>query len=395
MAGDHAAAVRRRVQSDFRGNATANRAAGHSLWPVSSCLYGVHDTGLSGSRGIARSGPAGIVFTMNGTATLPLPRSKQAGTTPLCAGPALAADQMDRIRREMVLNFCKWDPQVEDVSTLAPFPLFINRYDWDELAYLAEQLTAELLAAEVELLKRPELHRLLGIPRRLRRMLARINETKPTPAAVRAMRFDFHWTTDGWQISEVNSDVPGGFSEASEFTRMMQEAIKDTAVPGNPSAEWTNAICEQTAGKPVALLSAPGFMEDQQVISYLSRKLLARGVEAYSATPQQLLWSDGQATLQIQAFHGQIGAIVRFYQGEWIVTLPQKHWIPLFVGGKTPVTNPAAAILSESKRFGLIWDRLKTPLPAWRKLLPESRDPRDVSWRSDDGWLLKLSLIHI
>src|SRR5947207_3391973 len=35
--------------------------------------------------------------------------------------------------------------------------------------------------------------------------------------------FDFHYTTQGWRISEANSDVPGGFSEASYFTGMMAE----------------------------------------------------------------------------------------------------------------------------------------------------------------------------
>ena len=33
---------------------------------------------------------------------------------------------------------------------------------------------------------------------------------------IRLMRYDFHPTRDqGWMISEVNSDVPGGFAEAS------------------------------------------------------------------------------------------------------------------------------------------------------------------------------------
>jgi len=35
------------------------------------------------------------------------------------------------------------------------------------------------------------------------------------------MRFDFHWTTEGFRISEVNADVPGGFSESSAFPALM------------------------------------------------------------------------------------------------------------------------------------------------------------------------------
>jgi hypothetical protein len=61
----------------------------------------------------------------------------------------------------------------------------------------------------------------------------------------------------------------------------------------------------------------------------------------------------------------------------------------LLVGGKTPVGNPGSAILTESKRFPLVWDQLRTPLPTWRRFLPDTRDPRDAPWRTDDAWLLK------
>lgn len=40
---------------------------------------------------------------------------------------------------------------------------------------------------------------------------------------VRLIRFDFHPTTDGWSVSEVNSDVPGGLlMEASVLPRIAQ-----------------------------------------------------------------------------------------------------------------------------------------------------------------------------
>jgi hypothetical protein len=46
-------------------------------------------------------------------------------------------------------------------------------------------------------------------------------------------------------------------------------------------------------------------------------------------------------------------------------------------------------VLSESKRLPLVWERLKTPLPTWRRLLPETRELREAPWAGDDGWLLK------
>jgi hypothetical protein len=63
-------------------------------------------------------------------------------------------------------------------------------------------------------------------------------------------------------------------------------------------------------------------------------------------------------------------------------------------GGKTPVLNSIAAMVSESKRFPLTWDKLSVKLPTWRALLPETRDPWDAPWSRDDGWLLKSALCN-
>ncbi len=305
-------------------------------------------------------------------------------SNPLCAGASISDEAMHRIRREMALRYCKWDPQVGDISTLAPFPLFIGQEDWDQLSSLAIGLTQELFAAEKELLNRPELLRLLGLPGKIRRELADLNRSDLTPAAARVMRFDFHWTSDGWRISEVNSDVPGGFCEASEFPRLIQQACGQGIQTGNPAKAWADAIISRAEGKPVALLAAPGFMEDQQVVSYLARCLRQANVQAQLATPGQIEWLDGRAHLE-----SELGAIIRFYQAEWLPALPKAQWMPLLVGGKTPVANPAVAVLTESKRFPLTWDYLKSSLPIWRDLLPITRDPRDAPWRRDENWLLK------
>lgn len=305
---------------------------------------------------------------------------------PLRAGPSLEPRHFSSIRRELLLKYCKWDPQVGDVSTLAPFPLFMDTRCWSELETLAENLTGELLAAEKELLERDELHTVLAIPRALRRVLRNAQQRGPTPSAVRVMRFDFHWTDSGWQISEVNADVPGGFSEASEFTRLMSESFPATSAPGDPARVWADRIEGTAAGQPIALLAAAGFMEDQQVISYLARVLREVGMDARTAGPLQLEWKSGRAYLSGHA----LGAIVRFYQAEWLSQLSRRsQWPYLLTGGKTPVSNPLPCIFGESKRFPLVWNSIPNKLPTWRRLLPETRDPRDAPWRSDDSWLIK------
>jgi glutathionylspermidine synthase len=292
----------------------------------------------------------------------------------------------------MVLDHCKWDPQVGDTGTLAPFPLILGDSTWRQLAQWAEALAAEASAAEAELLNRPDLLRLLGLPRDVRRLLASARCEGLTPGLARVIRFDFHATTEGWRISEANSDVPGGFTEASSFARLMAEHSPGTLrLAGDPADRWADALTAGVRpGSSVALLVAPGYMEDQQVVQFLARRLRERGLRPRICEPRQIVWPGGRACLETEFRRSPIDAIVRFYQGEWLARFPARSgWPRLFCGGATPVSNPGSALLLESKRFPLLWSELATPLPTWRSLLPETRDPREVDWRHDDSWLLK------
>jgi hypothetical protein len=336
---------------------------------------------------------------------------------PLAAGEPLAKAAFADVRRRMMFECCKWDPQVGDVATLAAFPLLIRGRDWRQLSRAAEQLAGELAAAEDELLRRPELWRTLAVPRRLRRALRprapssaavrALQAAAPSSAAVRVLRFDFHWTDDGWRISEVNSDVPGGYAESSAFPRLMAEHTGGGGAnpAGDPGRAWVEAMASALggkagreagreagrdaggdAGRDIALLAAPGFMEDQQVVGYLARLLAARGMTPHLGDARSLRWrTDGIAVL------GEVPltALVRFYQAEWLAMLSRRVWEPMLGTSRTLVTNPVCSVLTESKRFPLVWAELRTSLPTWRRLLPETRDPRDAPWRDDNGWLLK------
>ena len=273
----------------------------------------------------------------------------------------------------MMLEFCKWDAQVGDVATLASFPLILTGDQWATLKETAEQLASETMQLESQLLNRPDLYRQLGLPQALRRVLHDAHLKGVSPAACRVMRFDFHPTRDGWRVSEVNSDVPGGFAEASAFTRMVSEHFGHAAPAGDPQRVLIDALCNvvrQNPG-PVALLAAAGFIEDQQVVCGLANRLRERNIEAILVGPDHLNWIDGLATLRVQERREQIGAIVRFYQGEWLSGLPRRTgWQYLFTGGRVPIINPGCAILSESKRLPLVWDELGVSCPTWKHCCP-------------------------
>lgn len=308
--------------------------------------------------------------------------------------PALFA----RLRHRAIFECCKWDPQVEDVETLSPLPLVLRRAAWEEIAALAEALAAETLDAEAELLRRPELHRDLGLPRPIRRALRHAAQGTPSPGAARVMRFDFHPTAEGWRISEVNSDVPGGFNEASGFARLMSQHLPGTRPAGDPAGALAEAAAAVTSpGATVALVHATSYTDDRQVMVYLAREIESRGRRAVLAAPDHLRWREGRAELATDP-GGEAGFVVRFFPGEWLPELPRRcQWPSFFHGARTPVSNPAYALLTQSKRFPLVWDRLDTRLPTWRALLPETRDPRQIpgtkpEWKEDGGWVLKPAL---
>jgi len=314
-------------------------------------------------------------------------------TSPLRIGASLPEREWRSLRLRTIFEDCKWDPQCSDRPVLARYPIVIQANEWKRLCGLAEQLAREALQAEDELEHRPDLIRELGLPRPVRRCFARNGEA-PSAQAARVMRFDFHFITNGWRISEVNCDVPGGFIEAGGFTEKMARHISGVGIPPNPGRVYSEAIRRAVGdGARVALIHATAHSDDRQVMEYLSRILSRAGVRAVLLSPSHLRWEAGCARISCCFAEGCPDLLVRFFPGEWLPRLGDSSlWRSYFRGGRTPMSNPGNAILVQSKRFPLVWDRFKTPLPTWRALLPETRCPSDVRDLGSGAWVLKPAL---
>lgn len=317
---------------------------------------------------------------------------------PFRAGEALAPEAYREVRLRTIFECCKWDPQVEDTSALAPYPILLPRPVHQELARLAEELALETVKTEQEILERAELLKELALPRGIWKTLA---AESPSNSGPRIMRFDFHFTTGGWRISEVNSDVPGGFVEAEGFTRLMAEACSrdgQTLAPsGEPARELARALVSSSGvDKPViALVHASAYSDDRQVVTYLGRAIEQLGGQAVLIDPSQIRWSAcGQSRAQIETewFQGEAHALFRFFPGEWLPNLKRTcAWNRFFTGAATPQCNPGWALISQSKRLGMLLPRLRANLPRWSELLPETRDVRQAP-RRDDTWVFKPAL---
>jgi len=295
------------------------------------------------------------------------------------------------LRRRAIFDCDKWDPQVGDTCVIARHPLVITQEAWTDVSALAEALARETAAAEAELVERPDLQRGMGLWRALRTALARA-ATEGLPAGcARLMRFDFHFTRDGWRISEVNSDVPGGLNESSGFATLMRAHYPQWRPTGDPAGAYAQRVAAAApADEAIALVHATAFSDDQQMMRSIGRRLQACGRTIHLASPAHVRWRGGMAHLAADWWQGPLGAVVRFFPAEWMTELPRpRDWSHWFSGSRTPLSNPATAVLTQHKRFPLIWDRLRTPLPTWRALLPDTRSPREVRWSGSDEWVLK------
>lgn len=279
-----------------------------------------------------------------------------------------------------------------DVGVLHDTPLIMRTGAWAELSTLAETLGRETISAELELTRRPDLHRQLGLAWSVRRTLRHTSQA-PAGAPFRVLRFDFHWTDEGWRLSEVNSDVPGGFIEASGFTRLMAEHVSDALPAGDPATALVEAIATHASTRArVGLIHATSYTDDRQVMEFLARLLRQRGIDSLLLSPTDVHWSGLRATGHDGRGWCELDLAYRFFPAEWLPNLGwRKPWQQFFSASGTPQINPPTALLTQSKRFPLAWDALETPLPFWRRYLPFTCDPRERSGDLDD-WVLKPAL---
>jgi glutathionylspermidine synthase len=121
---------------------------------------------------------------------------------------------------------------------------------------------------------------------------------------------------------------------------------------------------------------------------FLERRMSAAGLAAHVVAPDQIQWGGGGAGVRTEWASGPVGAIVRFFPGEWLPALGRRSgWQRFCRDGSTLLCNPGTALISQSKRFPLVWEALRAPMRRWRALLPETRDPRGV--RGEHSWVLK------
>ncbi len=313
--------------------------------------------------------------------------------SPWRVGPLIPLDDRRELRRRMIFDYGKWDPHLSDTEVLAPYAVILHPGAWQEIAHAAETMTREILLAEKELLNRPDLQRRLGMPRNVLSIFRSEAGKKPGPTLPRQIRFDFHWTAQGWRISEANTDVPGGYIEAVGLANLMKGYSPNTQIPYDPGQKLAQGIAEKTESNGlIGLVHATAYTDDRQVMVYLGKEMERTGLRNILLAPDHVIWRENLAYAITSRGQERLSGIVRFFPAEWLANLPRRSgWQRFFAGSNTPISNPGSALLIQSKRLPLVWDEMDCRLDTWRQYLPQTCDIRDIAKPAEE-WVFKPAL---
>lgn len=304
---------------------------------------------------------------------------------------SIPKDRYDNYRLDVIFKGYKWDPQFSDNNTISRHILLITEQEHAELEKLTEKLTKETIQCEELLNSNLKLAKPLALPRQIRKELASMKNYE-AGRHIRLMRYDFHPTIQGhWALSEVNSDVPGGFAEASLMPRIAMDVLKEEKLWYKSFGDiLAGAIAQKTKpGGKVMLVHCTSYSDDRQVMQFLGDKLEDMGFQPVYAAADHLRFENNEAVSILDGNRGRVDAILRFTPLEWLVQMKPKRWQGYF-DTATPSCNHPIAIFAQTKRFPLVWDTLEkqgVSLATWRSVLPETREAKKAG--NSEGYIYK------
>lgn len=294
-------------------------------------------------------------------------------------------------RLNAIFDCYKWDPQFLDNNTLAKHVLIISKKEHEELKKLTESLDKETRNAEEFLNKNLKLAKPLALPKKIYNELKTMKNYDPNKH-IRLMRYDFHPTIENnWAVSEVNSDVPGGFAESSLLPQLAKQLFKKEKYwTINFGDILTAAIVKKVPknGK-IMLVHCTSYSDDRQVMQYLGDKLEKLNFQVIYGAADHLRFQNKQAVSILDSKEGPIDGIFRFTPLEWLKDIKPKHWEGYFDTITTSCNHPIA-IFAQTKRFPIIWNTLKEngiKLTTWEKLLPDTIEVKDA--KDKEGYIFK------
>ena len=304
---------------------------------------------------------------------------------------SIPTDQYEEYRLALMFDCYKWDPQFLDNNTIAKHALVLTKQEHKELQRLTESLDQETRNAEEFLNQHLEFTKPLALPKSVSKEIKKMKNYEPD-RHIRLMRYDFHPITNGkWAISEVNSDVPGGFAESSLMPQAAMALFpKEQFWHKDFGDVLVEAIVEKVPENGrIMLVHCTCYSDDRQVMQFLGDKLRGRGYRVIYGAADHLNFEDQRAISILDGNEGEIDGIIRFTPLEWLTEMKPKRWQGYF-DTTTVSCNHPVAIFAQTKRFPLVWDVLEQngiSMTMWRELLPDTIEVKDE--KGKEGYIYK------
>ena len=300
-------------------------------------------------------------------------------------------DKYDEYRLDLIFDCYKWDPQFLDNNTIAKHVLVISKEEHEEIKRLTEKIDKETIEAENFLNNNFEIAKPLALPKKIYKEIKNM-KNYDAKKHVRLMRYDFHPTADGkWAVSEVNSDVPGGFAEATLMPKIAKALFPQASLSYKNFGDiLTQALIEKMpANGTIMMVHCTCYSDDRQVMQFLGDRLKEKGFKVIYGAADHLNFKDNEAYSILDGNECKVDAIFRFTPLEWLKDIKPKRWTGYF-DTTTVSCNHPVAIFAQTKRFPLIWNELEKKgidLSTWRELLPDTIEVKEA--KNKEGYIFK------
>ena len=299
-------------------------------------------------------------------------------------------EKFEDYRLNAIFDCYKWDPQFEDNNTLAKYVLVLTKEEHEEIKRLTELIDKETIEAEEFINNNLNIAKPLALPKKIYNELKKMKNYDKNKH-IRLMRYDFHPTIENkWAVSEVNSDVPGGFAEATLLPKLANSLFNNEYSFISFGDILTSSIEKKVIPNGrIMLVHCTSYSDDRQVMQYLGDKLTTKGFDVIYGAADHLRFKDNIAYSILDGKEGKVDGIFRFTPLEWLKDIKPKNWGGYF-DTITPSCNHPIAIFAQTKRFPLIWNTLEKngiSLDTWKSLLPETIEVRDS--KGKEGFIFK------
>lgn len=294
-------------------------------------------------------------------------------------------------RLDAMFNCYKWDPQFCDNNTLSRYVLVLNEDEDKKLKDYSIKLFFETKQAEEYINSNKQIAKKLYLPKKILKQISNMQNYNSSNN-IRLMRFDFHPDINkNWIVTEVNSDVPGGFAESSLLPNLARKTIE---LPNLSFTSFNDKMINSINKKlnhngTIMLIHCTCFSDDRQVMQSIGDRLLKEDYKVIYGAADHIRFKGKKAFCILENNQENIDFIFRFTPLEWLIQMKPRRWDGYF-NTITKSCNHPISIYAQSKRFPFVWEDLEKAglnMHTWKELLPHTIDVNKV--RNQTGYIFK------